>query len=87
MSWITKTGRFLSFRWKAGTTGVQGLNESATESTLERAIDSLKGSFPELNDAKIATVEYDQCLSPFQSLLSSKRYLQVKTSLYPQSGW
>ncbi|MCJ1261253.1 hypothetical protein MMC22_001117, partial [Lobaria immixta] len=54
MSWTTKAGRFLSFMWKAGTTGVHGLNENTSQNALEGVIDSIKGSFPELRNAKTA---------------------------------
>ncbi|KAL2859980.1 uncharacterized protein BJX67DRAFT_375910 [Aspergillus lucknowensis] len=57
MSWITKAGRILTFYWKSGTTGVQGINESAAQDAVEAAINNMKGSFPELGQAKNAKVE------------------------------
>lgn len=59
MSWTTRAGRFLSFMWKSGTTGVQGLDENTAQSAIESTIDALKGSHPELANAKKAIVRYE----------------------------
>lgn len=58
MSWITRTGRFLTFLWKSGTTGVQGVNEAAAQDAVEAAISNMKESYPELALAKKAEVKY-----------------------------
>lgn len=39
--------------------GVQGLDENTAQSAVESAIDALKGSYPELADAKKAIVRYE----------------------------
>lgn len=49
----------MSFMWKSGTTGVQGLDENTAQNAVENAIDALKGSYPELADAKKAIVRYE----------------------------
>ena len=64
MSWTTRAGRFLSFMWKSGTTGVSGLDEPTMQGAVESAIDSIKGSHPELNAAKRAIVRYELCITP-----------------------
>lgn len=56
MSWTTRAGRFLSFIWKSGTTGVQGLDETTIQSAVENAIENLQSSHPELAGAKKAMV-------------------------------
>ncbi|PYI05930.1 hypothetical protein BO78DRAFT_397784 [Aspergillus sclerotiicarbonarius CBS 121057] len=56
MGWITKAGRFINFFWKSGTTGVQGINEAAAQEAVEAAINNMKGSYPELGQAKRAEV-------------------------------
>ncbi|GIJ86948.1 hypothetical protein Asppvi_005847 [Aspergillus pseudoviridinutans] len=56
MSWVTRVGRFLTFSWKSGTTGVQGINETSAQTAVEEAVVKLKGSFPELGKAKNAKV-------------------------------
>lgn len=58
MSWTTRTGRFLSFLWKSGTTDVQGPDEKTAQIAVENALDSLKSSHPELSNAKKAIVRY-----------------------------
>ena len=58
MAWITKVGRFLSFSWKSGTTGAQGINETAAQEAVEAAINNIKGTYPELGQAKRAEVKY-----------------------------
>ena len=45
--------------WKSGTTGLQGLDENTAQSAVESAIDSLKGSHPELSNATKAIVRYE----------------------------
>jgi hypothetical protein len=58
MSWVTRVGRFLTFSWKSGTTGVQGINEVSAQTAVEEALLKMKGSFPELEQAKNAKVVY-----------------------------
>jgi hypothetical protein len=58
MSWIIKAGRFLTFRWRSGTTGVEGISEAAAQDAVELAINNMKGTYPELAQAKNAAVRY-----------------------------
>lgn len=85
MSWTTRAGRFLSFMWKSGTTGVQGLDEDTAQSAVESAIERLKGSYPELAGAKKAIVRYEIHLahsqtfrSPLENFDSSKPHPTAK---------
>jgi hypothetical protein len=71
MSWTTRAGRFLSFMWKSGTTGVQGFDENTAQSAVESAIDGLKGSYPELANAKKAIVRYQLHLAPSRIFVHS----------------
>jgi hypothetical protein len=61
MSWTTRAGRFLSFMWRSGTTGVQDFDENAAQRAVESAIDNIKGSYPELAFAQKAIVRYEPC--------------------------
>ncbi|PYH35151.1 uncharacterized protein BO87DRAFT_415363 [Aspergillus neoniger CBS 115656] len=55
---MSKTARrFLSFFWRSGTKGVQGINDAAAQEAVEKAIENKKDSFPELSKATKASVE------------------------------
>lgn len=64
MSWTTRAG---------GTTGVSGLDENTAQRAVESAIDSLKGSYPELAGAKKAIVRYELCMAPSQTLFTARQ--------------
>lgn len=57
MSWTTRIGRFLTFSWRSGTTGVPGINEAAAQDAVEQAINNMKVTYPELAEAKKAMVK------------------------------
>ncbi|KAI1976428.1 hypothetical protein LOZ53_001891 [Ophidiomyces ophidiicola] len=56
MAWVTKSGRFLKFLWKAGTTGVPGIAEAVTHDMVERAVERITPRFPEFKNAKIVQI-------------------------------
>lgn len=56
--------------WKSGTTGVSGLDDNTIQSAVESAVDTLKGSHPELAGAKNAIVRYELCMAPSQTLFT-----------------
>lgn len=68
---MSKIGRFLNFLWPASFKGVTGINEAAAQDAVENALRNQMGSYPELEQAKNAKVEYR---SPF---LSPKRYSAI----------